>query len=129
MSYNGIMKRALRWGAVGLVVCGLLSPLAFADVYQYVDEQNGFIVLTVRCAADGVHPCNCAILSAELVAEDEDPFMCWNIDGEKIIFTNEKRRIEKRVEDIKARITNPAPSTSVPPGRPKPLDSPSVKPS
>lgn len=102
---------------LALLLIALLAFPASAGVDQYVDEGSGFILLTVRCAADKITTCNCAILSEELVAEDEDPFMCWAVEGDKIIFTNARRRIEKRLDEIRSRITNPAPSDAPPPER------------
>jgi hypothetical protein len=107
------MKSIILVAAIILSVLALAAPQAWgADIDQYVDEQNGFILLTIRCTDRNRNPCNCAILSEELVDEDEDPFVCWNIEGEKIIFTNERRRIEKRLDEIKSRVNTPSPSTS-----------------
>jgi hypothetical protein len=110
-----------------LLILAFVFPIqaVSGSVDQYVDEGDGFILLTVRCAAEGIHPCNCAILSEDLVAEDEDPFMCWNISGDKIIFENARRRIEKRLDEIKSRINTPSPSTFPPPENPTPSGRPS----
>jgi hypothetical protein len=51
--------------------------------------------------------------------------MCWNISGDKIIFENARRRIEKRLDEIKSRINTPSPSTFPPPENPTPSGRPS----
>jgi hypothetical protein len=109
-----------------LLILALAMPISAlpGSVDQYVDEGNGFILLTVRCAADGVNPCSCAILSEDLVAKGEDPFMCWHVSGDKIIFENARRRIEKRLDEIRSRINTPVPSASPPPGHSTPSDRP-----
>ena len=101
-----------------LAATALLAMPAWADIDQYVDEGNGFILLTVRCAADNIHPCNCAIISGSIEPDLEHAFVCWKIDGDKIIFENEWHRFVKRLDEIKSRINNPSPSTSPLPEHP-----------
>lgn len=120
------MKRTAIFAAL------LLASPAFAGgVFQYVEEGNDKIVLTVRCKADDVHWCNCAIAGGNLAESLDDAFMCWNIEGDKIIFTNSKLRFEKRLDEIKTEIepTSPPPSTYPPPANPNPSESLSGLPS
>ena len=85
----------------------LASPTFAGGVFQYVEEGNDKIVLTVRCKADDVHWCNCAIAGGDIAASLDDAFMCWAVEGDKIIFTNSKRRIERRLDELKTEIEEP----------------------
>lgn len=100
------------------------SPTFAGGVFQYVEEGNDKIVLSVRCKADDVYWCNCAIAGGDIAESLDDAFMCWNIEGDKIIFTNSKRRIEKRVDEIKTEIepTSRPPSVSPRPENPNPSE-------
>ena len=104
----------------------LSASSALAGVYQYVEEGEDKIVLTVRCKADDVHWCNCAIAGGDIAASLDDAFMCWAVEGDKIIFTNSKRRIEKRLDELKIGTdpepTSPPPSASPRPENPMPSD-------
>ena len=99
-----------------------LHAVALADsrVQMYVEEGDGIIALTVRCNADLVNECNCAIAGPGVVPSIDDAFMCWAVEGRNIIFTNDKYRFEKRLDDIKVRTIDPPASDVPPPGDPAP---------
>jgi hypothetical protein len=117
--------------AITLLILSASSALA-GGVFQYVEQGDGRIYLAPRCLADSVNECNCAIAGPGAVPSFEDAFMCWTTEGGRIIFTSDKYRFEKGLEELKTEIedpTNPPPST--PPRRenPTPDDRPSGVPS
>lgn len=97
----------------------LSASSALAGVFQYVEEGEDMIVLSVRCKADDVHWCNCAIAGGDIAPTFDDAFMCWNVEGDKIIFTNSKLRFEKRLDEIKIG-TDPEPTSQPPSSSPRP---------
>jgi hypothetical protein len=107
----------------------LSASSALAGVYQYVEEGEDKIVLSVRCKADDVHWCNCAIAGGDIAPTLDDAFMCWSVEGDKIIFSNTKLRFEKRLDELKIGIdpepTSPTPSSSPRPENPNPSRTPS----
>lgn len=89
---------------IAMILIALLSFPVSARTQMYVEVGEGIIALTARCNADLVHECNCAIAGPGVVPSIDDAFMCWAIEGDKIIFTSDKYRFEKRLDEIKVRI-------------------------
>lgn len=75
---------------------------------MYVEHGGGRIYLAGRCKLDRVNWCACAIADETASPSVDGATMCWAIEGDRIIFTNAKLRIEKRLEDLKTGITAPA---------------------
>lgn len=108
------MKRLLL-----ILALALLPPSANADkVFQYVEVGEGRIYLAPRCLADSVNECNCAIAGPGVVPSFEYAFMCWAVEGKKIIFTSDKYRFEKATDEIQTEI---APDADDKPEEPVPL--------
>lgn len=90
-----------------LIALAVIAIPARADVDMYVEHGGGRIYLSGRCTLDRINWCTCAIADETASPSVDDATMCWAIDGDRIIFTNAKLCIEKRLEDLKTGITAP----------------------
>jgi hypothetical protein len=116
------MKTIIAIIALLMPMSSMAAPPSYSKVQMYVEEGDGIIALTTRCLADAVNECNCAIAGPGVVPSIDDAFMCWVIEGNKIIFTSDKYRFEKPVDEIKTRTINLPPSDAPEPYVPAPSD-------
>lgn len=104
------MKSHMAW-IVLLAFVLLGATQACADferhVDMYVEVGESFIFLTRSCSPDGLYRCNCALADENLAPDFKDATLCWREEGDKIIFTNHKFRFEKKLTDVKMKITEP----------------------
>jgi hypothetical protein len=89
-----------------ILIIALYSCYALADVESYVEVDGKEITLAGQCRCDGNQWGMCAVADRSIVKSDEEMVLCWREEGDKIIFTNSKYRFEKRLEDVKIRVTD-----------------------
>jgi hypothetical protein len=96
--------------AISAITLLVLSTPALSEVDMYVEVGENYIFLTRQCAIDGIRVCNCAI--SDIYPDLNDAMMCWREEGDRIIFSNHKITIEKKLSDVKVNVTEPSVSSS-----------------
>ncbi len=70
---------------------------------MYFEEGPGRIYLAGRCYGDTIA---CAHADEALAPDIADHLLKVEIEGDRIIFTNHRFRIEKRLDELKVEVTD-----------------------